>query len=144
MQHGDDGHRSSAPCSFTQGAPMLVIEDQKYFDEVVAFAKARGLYEPKDAGPRDGAHYLRSTLDRLERFIRQSEDGELLTRVVLYPDFAPRSFGFSVQRRDDRGAWTAGLTGGVIFHGPHDGGGNGGAPTFSGSLTPTVGWATHT
>ena len=34
--------------------------------------------------------------------------------------------------------------GGIIFHGTHDRGGDGGAPTFSVNLTPTVGWAIHT
>ena len=36
------------------------------------------------------------------------------------------------------------FSGGLIFHGPHDGGGNGGAPTFSCSLVPVDGWSVHT
>ena len=36
------------------------------------------------------------------------------------------------------------LNGGMIFHGSHDRGGNGSAPTFSVNLTPTTGWAIHT
>lgn len=51
----------------------------------------------------------------------------------LYKDFAPLSFGFSV----------GGFCGGLIFHGAHDGGGNGGAPTFSVNLSPVDGWALH-
>jgi hypothetical protein len=52
----------------------------------------------------------------------------------LYKDFAPLSF-----------EWCAGnLQGGLIFHGEHDGFGNGGAPTFSVSLSNTRGWQLHT
>jgi len=38
------------------------------------------------------------------------------------------------------------LYGGFIFHGPHDGFGNGGAPTFSVSLFSDrkAGWSIHT
>jgi len=60
--------------------------------------------------------------------------------VELYTDFAPYSFfwtEFSPTRQ-------RGLAGGLIYHGPHDGGGNGGAPTFSVNLTPTNGWCIHT
>lgn len=54
--------------------------------------------------------------------------------VKLWLDFAPFSF-----------TWKAGgLYGGLIFHGPHDGGGNGGVPTFSVNITAVHGWALHT
>lgn len=46
-----------------------------------------------------------------------------------------------VNRHQDEKFW---FNGGLIFHGPHDGGGNGGAPTFSVSLTPQDGWSIHT
>jgi hypothetical protein len=38
------------------------------------------------------------------------------------------------------------LNGGFIFHGVHDGGGNGGAPTFSVELNPSTKphWSIHT
>lgn len=52
----------------------------------------------------------------------------------LYKDFAPHSFG-----------WTAGhLVGGCIYHGAHDGGGDGGAPTFSLCVDNAKGWRLHT
>lgn len=66
--------------------------------------------------------------------------GNARGKARLYRDFAPLSFGFSVIRADGR-AW---IHGGLIFHGPHDGGGNGGAPTYSVSLEPTEGWSLHT
>ena len=54
--------------------------------------------------------------------------------ALLYNDFAPLSFG-----------WTGGgMTGGLIFHGPHDRGGDGGAPTFCVNLGNTHGWSIHT
>jgi hypothetical protein len=60
--------------------------------------------------------------------------------VDLYTDFAPYSF-FWIQFNLDR---SRGLIGGLIYHGPHDSGGNGGAPTFSVNLTPANGWRIHT
>jgi hypothetical protein len=60
--------------------------------------------------------------------------------VELYTDFAPFSF-FWTQFSPTR---QRGLIGGLIYHGRHDGGGNGGAPTFSVCLTPTAGWSIHT
>ena len=36
------------------------------------------------------------------------------------------------------------FNGGLIFHGPHDNGGDGGAPTFSVNLGVGYGWAMHT
>ena len=54
--------------------------------------------------------------------------------MTLDDDFAPLSFTFHGQ----------GLYGGIIFHGVHDRGGDGGAPTFSVNLGPVDGWAIHT
>ena len=54
--------------------------------------------------------------------------------LILSSDFAPLSFTFR---------WK-GMFGGIIFHGRHDRGGDGGAPTFSVSLSPVDGWAMHT
>ena len=36
------------------------------------------------------------------------------------------------------------LVGGLIYHGPQDRGGDGGMPTYSVSIEPTVGWSIHT
>ena len=52
----------------------------------------------------------------------------------LSPDFAPLSFLFHDH----------GIFGGIIFHGAHDRGGDGGAPTFSVNLAPCNGWSIHT
>ncbi len=65
------------------------------------------------------------------------------TRLVVYKDFCPLSFYF-VEEVMVKGEWKRDYNGGIIFHGDHDGGGNGGAPTFSVNLTPVDGWATHT
>jgi len=56
------------------------------------------------------------------------------SRCELHQDFAPLSFTFHA----------AGLFGGLIFHGHHDNGGDGGAPTFSVCLEKTHGWSLHT
>jgi len=75
------------------------------------------------------------TFARLERY---SEKGN---EVNLYSDFAPLSLYFEITRE---GQFV--LNGGFIFHGPHDGYGNGGAPTFSVCIEPEKqpGWSIHT
>ena len=60
--------------------------------------------------------------------------------VELYTDFAPYSFFWTEFSPTSK----RGLIGGLIYHGSHDGGGNGSAPTFSVSLEPCQGWAIHT
>ena len=67
------------------------------------------------------------------------------SKVNLYPDFAPLSFYFVEQYfNKDKQEWQRWINGGVIFHGQHDGGGNGGAPTFSVNISPIDGWSIHT
>jgi len=66
------------------------------------------------------------------------------TRCVLYKDWAPLSFAFSMEVADGEGGFKPWFNGGLIFHGDHDGGGNGGAPTFSVCLSPCDGWTVHT
>ena len=60
--------------------------------------------------------------------------------VQVYKDFAPFSFFWTETGPNGEG----GLIVGLIYHGQHDGGGNGGAPTFSVNLTPMNGWSIHT
>jgi hypothetical protein len=60
--------------------------------------------------------------------------------VQFYTDFAPLSFTWAVLDSKD----TRVLDGGMIYHGPHDGFGDGSAPTFSVSLDPSHGWQLHT
>ena len=60
--------------------------------------------------------------------------------VEVCTDFSPLSFNWGVVRDDG----SCPLNGGMIFHGPHDGFGSGGAPTFSVSLNPEHGWSLHT
>ena|SRR5690554_1296592 len=61
--------------------------------------------------------------------------------VTLGADFAPLSLTFSITNNGELV-----LNGGMIFHGPHDGYGSGGAPTFSVSTSSNkkVGWSIHT
>jgi hypothetical protein len=93
--------------------------------------------------------------------------------VVLYSDFAPFSFSIlwylkgkdtktvwepkDIQRAlSERGKYVSvadvldhygyrfWMNGGLIYHGPHDNGGDGGFPTFSVNLSPVNGWTIHT
>jgi hypothetical protein len=47
-------------------------------------------------------------------------------------------------RDPETGEYRRWFNGGLIFHGPHDNGGDGGAPTFSVSPIPASGWRVHT
>ena len=78
---------------------------------------------------------LERCLERLENLFNQ--DGTATCYLGL--DFAPYSFTFAVTK--DGKTF---LNGGLIYHGQHDRGGDGGAPTFSVSLTPQDGWSIHT
>lgn len=73
-------------------------------------------------------------LDRLAGFAR----GGSKVRIGL--DFADLSFGFAVIRPDGS-CW---LVGGLVYHGAHDRGGDGGAPTFAVCVQPIEGWTLHT
>ena len=79
---------------------------------------------------------LKQCLDRLKRV---EENLECETNITI--DFAPRSFFFARMRNN-----TFIGNGGIIYHGPHDNGGNGGAPTFSVSLSEdrSARWEIHT
>lgn len=72
--------------------------------------------------------------------------------TVLVKDYAPFSFEFAHYYEDanngtheiDGTMYRMFINGGLIFHGQHDGGGCGSAPTFSVNLTPSTGWSIHT
>lgn len=75
--------------------------------------------------------------ENLERLSGLAHGG---SKVRIGLDFAPLSFGFAVIRPDGS-CW---IVGGLVFHGAHDRGGNGGAPTFAVSVQPVQGWSIHT
>ena len=80
-----------------------------------------------------GDDSLQSCLDRLDLNHYEQE-------ATVYTDFAPKSFYFVRKRKDGSFAGN----GGIIYHGAHDNGGDGSAPTFSVNLTPQKGWCIHT
>jgi len=73
-----------------------------------------------------------------------SGKGSPEVRVFLFKDFAPHSFSIVWKRLNKENEWSIWFQGGLIFHGPHDNGGDGSAPTFSVNLTPMNGWSVHT
>lgn len=97
--------------------------NREYFDKCVYFGKEHGKWETNNGG-------LKVCFERLINIGNNCKTG----KPTIYKDFAPYSFGFSA----------GGMAGGLIFHGSHDGGGNGGAPTYSVSLSDTDGWGLHT
>lgn len=100
--------------------------NQEYYDAVVKFAQENGLYDE-----------LKKELDFLHNYGGDPD----YTECQLFKDFAPQSFYFEILRNGKR--W---FNGGLIFHGPHDRGGDGGMPTLSVSLNPDTRphWQVHT
>jgi len=93
-------------------------------DKIKAFAKEN--------------HLAREFVSTFLRFKMYSKMG---CEVFLYPDFAPMSLYFEKQRD---GVFAG--NGGFIFHGGHDRGGNGSAPSFSVSIDNNTKsrWSIHT
>jgi len=116
----------------TSSSTLLVLPEEFEFDQQNVALVER--IQAALAHPL--SRTFRDCLDRLKRIARNRPGA----RVKLWMDFAPHSFAFAVVL-PDRSAW---LNGGVIFHGAHDSGGNGGAPTYSVSITPMDGWTLHT
>ena len=112
---------------------MLYVQCKEHMKKVRAFAEKVGK-----------AEQLQKQLDYLASYAC-SEDNPNRTRCDLWEDFAPYSFRFMMMIRDeDKGGFTDWFNGGLIFHGAHDNGGDGGPPTYSVNLSPTDGWAVHT
>ncbi len=111
---------------------MLRIHEQarQRFDAAKAHARRLGLTKQF----AEQLNYLRTYAEY---------DNRPKTRVTLGYDFAPHSFSITWERLvgDE---WCHWFDGGLIFHGPHDRGGDGGAPTFSVNLSPHHGWSIHT
>ncbi|HUW09537.1 MAG TPA: DUF4120 family protein [Anaerolineae bacterium] len=103
------------------------ILNQEHFDKVAAFAVEAGKAES-----------LQESLDQLQRIA-----DNFSAKIHIGYDFAPYSLSFSIDKGEGEDRRTV-LNGGVIFHGSHDGGGNGGAPTYSVNLNPVDGWSIHT
>lgn len=112
---------------------------EEHFDQVEAFARESGRLE-------DFYNQLSNlawgdlTDEELTCWGRPCE-----VRVWLFKDFAPYSFDFvkEVKYKGEE-EWKTQFNGGFIFHGSHDNGGDGGAPTYSVNLSPQDGWSIHT
>lgn len=105
----------------------LVINCKEHFEKVKTFAERVGMLEQ-----------FEEKLDYLSNY----RGGEC--ECHLGWDFAPQSFSFTMHRPDKEGVMVPWFNGGLIFHGDHDNGGDGSAPTFSVNLSPASGWQVHT
>ncbi len=150
---------------------MLLIHDTGHFRTVRRFAEENGRWEQLEGELKTLADYFECGEDSLDKHRQFRESypfdenfpleltGTEKTRCLLYKDFAPYSFYFEIQTRKMdcgvkpggekgtpfwTGTWQRYMNGGLIFHGPHDNGGDGGPPTFSVNLSPTDGWSIHT
>ena len=105
--------------------------------------KTDGYLDEVKSSPQAKAITGKNSLDKALEYLGSYGDRETL--CVLYKDWAPLSFAFDMQVKDPvTGAFGPWFNGGLIFHGDHDGGGNGGGPTLSVCLQPTDGWSIHT
>ena len=103
---------------------MITDNSNGRLAEIKAFAKENDLMES-----------FNETFSRIENYSDKGYD------VFLYSDFAPLSLEFAIKEKE-----RFVLNGGFIFHDKHDSFGNGGAPTFSVSLSQdkVTGWSIHT
>ncbi len=101
---------------------MIIDKSNGRLNEIKTFAKENNMLEN-----------FNNAFSRFESYPNEGYT------VNLYSDFAPFSMEFSVTNNRKHI-----LNGGFIFHGPNNGYGSGGAPTFSVSLSREVGWSIHT
>jgi len=65
--------------------------------------------------------------------------------VDIFKDFAPYSMYFVIKgNKVEDNSSIMFFNGGIIYHGQHDNGGDGGAPTYSVNISPMNGWSIHT
>jgi len=115
---------------------MIEVDEscQEHFQKVAAFAA-------------EYPERLIQFVNKLEYLSTYGERREDVTsvRTVLTADFAPYSFNFYTFWNDEE---TPFMRGGLIFHGSHDNGGDGGAPTYSVNINPVTAehgeWRVHT
>ncbi len=113
----------------------MIVHNQEHLDGVKAFAEKTGR-----------TTQLEKQFAHLERLAKNGpgQSKEVERRILLHPDFAPQSFYWEIQVKKNGDDWQRWMNGGLIFHGAHDNGGDGGAPTYSVCLTAQDGWSIHT
>lgn len=84
---------------------------------------------------------LQGCIDRLKQIEENYKENGVEIETTITNDFAPYSFYFVKSRKDTNNFIG---NGGIIFHGKHDNGGDGGSPTFSVCIEPCNGWQIHT
>ena len=100
------------------------------------------LDEAKKYAKEIGNSSLENCLKRLEQVEKNYAENGKPVETFITTDFADYSFYFWRETVDEPNVCVS--NGGIIFHGKHDNGGDGGAPTFSVNLTPCNGWQIHT
>ncbi len=120
---------------------MLAIKCPEHFAAVVAFAATIGAVD--------------QLVDKLTYLASYGGDSAAV-RCTLHKDFAPHSFGFSLEKPDldfltkSNGGlpaadpkWKHWFSGGLIYQGP-DSPADGSFPSLTVSLAEGVGWFVHT
>jgi len=112
---------------------MEQIEKLKFTSEEIKSDFVANLEWARESSPQLEETFLRC----LNRLCKWSDNRD--NEVWVGSDFAPRSFSIAVNSNGKHL-----LNGGMIFHGKHDNGGDGSAPTYSVNLNPHDGWSLHT
>jgi len=110
---------------------MLNIHCLEHLNEVKTFADKTGQQKQ-----------LNNQIQYLSTYADPEENGA--TQCHLFYDSAPQSFHFRMDKKSQNGEYVYWFSGGLIYHGTHDRGGDGGAPTYSVTMSPTQGWSVHT
>ena len=119
---------------------MLIVECEKYLEEVRAAADK--------IGKRESLEKELKYLSEYACHVDDSYGNDCIdldrTHCLLYTDFAPLSFGFVMQLRQEDGSYKNWFNGGLIWFGPGDTGV--GLPQLSVRLgdTSKAGWSVHT
>lgn len=111
---------------------------QEYYDQVLAWAKENNLWDNEEANSD-----LKSRLEWLGEYADHDKNGR--TKCVLFEDWAPYSFSFTMYVRDSpEEEYRYWFNGGLILHGAGSSGV--GAPEFSVRIgdASRAGWSVHT
>jgi hypothetical protein len=86
---------------------MLRIIDREHYDKVRSFAEQHGCLES-----------FQNRVGYLTTYGCHTDDGTDMSRarVNLGWDFAPNSFGFAIEFRQEDGTYKHFMSGGMIFH----------------------------
>jgi hypothetical protein len=115
---------------------------------LMSVAKLRAEWLPRNwQRESNSMRFLKHCLDWLDGYA-EGDGVERIrgrTRCTLYYDSAPGSFGFTIAKRNAGGEYERWMNGGLLYHGPTTGWGEGAdRPVFAVTMEQVHGWQIHT